>query len=70
MHVLKVQFSCIRQVQHPNIIQVMGSQEEQGQLMILMGLVDGPNLHDVIFSEKEQVVCVSMCVHVHVCFYL
>ena len=34
---------------------VMGMQNNQGELFIMMALVDGPNLHDLIFSKKYQV---------------
>ena len=44
-----------RQLQHPNIIQVMGSLFQDKQVIVLMALVDGPNLHDVIFSGNYQV---------------
>ena len=41
---------------------MMGYQHQDGKLMIIMSL-NGPNLHDVIFSEKHQVcVCVCVCV--------
>ena len=52
-----------RQLQHPNIVQVMGSLLHEGQLMIFMALVDGDNLHNIIFGGKHQVVCnvFSMC---------
>ena len=46
-----------RQIQHPNIIQVMASLIHHGQLMIIMPLVDGDNLHDIVFGGKHQVVC-------------
>ena len=40
----------------------MGSQQQQEKLLILMTLVDGPNLHDVIFGETYQVHGVCLCV--------
>ena len=33
----------------------MGSLFQDKQLIVLMALVDGPNLHDVIFSGNYQV---------------
>ena len=47
-----------RQLQHPNIVQVMGIDNlgNHGQLAILMALVNGPNLHELIFSGKHNVI--------------
>ena len=47
----------LQAIQHPNIIQVMASLIHHGQLMIIMLLVDGDNLHDIVFGGKHQVVC-------------
>jgi len=35
--------------------QMLGCQQQQGQLTIMMTLIDGPNLHDIIFGGKHQV---------------
>ena len=43
-----------RQLQHPNIVQVMGSLLHEGQLMIVMALVDEDNLHNIIFGWKTS----------------
>lgn len=33
----------------------MGVQNNQRELYIMMALMDGPNMHDLIFSKKYQV---------------
>ena len=48
-------YSFCRKLQHPNIVQVMGVEQKKGELFIMMALVDGPNLHDLIFGQKYKV---------------
>ena len=51
--------SCMynfRQLQHPNIIQVMGLERmDDNKLAIVMTLINDPNLHDVIFGKIHKV---------------
>ena len=54
-----------RQLQHPNIVQVMGMDKlpETDKLAILMTLVDGHNLHHVIFQGRKQQVPIYVIIH-------
>ena len=39
-----------RYIQHPNILSLLGAVEEGDTILIISNLVQGPNLHDLIFS--------------------
>ena len=45
--------SC-RRIHHPNMLQLLGVLKDASSVTIITTLIDGPNLHDLIFDETHK----------------